>query len=740
MSFLNPILLYLGLAGVSVPILIHLLNRRKFQKVVWAAMRFLRISVEQNQRRLKIEDLVLLVARCLLALLLGLTLARPALKHLAAGWPGSQVTAVLILDHSYSMGLNDGTGTCFEKARQAALRVLDTLRSGSSVAVLLASDIPQPLVPEPTYDLNLVRRVVRNATLSDRPTELGASFEAALNILRKRPLLRGEIYLFTDGQALGWRRLGRVRQLLDEARGNIRAYIMLVGHHEEENLGLSDLRLASGLAPARQPLRFEARVSNYGREEARQVRVSLRVNSDPACDEFTLDSLPPGESRGVSLFARLKSEGFHSVTARLGGDRLGADDSRTLVVRALKELRVLLVDGDPGTEPREAETFFLRHALQPVPPEARPNYFIRTTVVPPGQLEGARLADYDVVVLANVAELARPVIEPLRRYVDAGGGLMVFPGDRVRTNFYNGVLWADAGLLPAVLGPVRGQADQDTNYFSLQARDYQHPIVSLWNDPASGSLGSARFYRAYELLLELPRPARTNAPAGVAPGASSPGPAGDPRVILRFADERPAVMERDFGRGRVLLFASTADTGWNDLAVRPAFVPLVHRALGWLAQRQDEELNVWVGAPLVRRVPTEALGQEALILRPGRTDEVLREARRVESVDGWPVIRYEETDLGGLYTVRLGQQDGPPAVLFAAQPDPGESVLDELSPEQKRLLADVARVVEWSPQFDWRPVVERERHGAELWWPLLVAVLALATLEMVLAQWFSASK
>src|SRR5947199_9357832 len=78
MSFLNPIMLA-GLVAISVPIIIHLLNRRKFQKVVWAAMRFLRLSVEQNQRRMKIEDLILLVLRCLLLVLLALALPRPAL-------------------------------------------------------------------------------------------------------------------------------------------------------------------------------------------------------------------------------------------------------------------------------------------------------------------------------------------------------------------------------------------------------------------------------------------------------------------------------------------------------------------------------------------------------------------------------------------------------------------------------------------------------------------------------------
>src|SRR6185436_14676123 len=78
MGFLNPLLLF-GLAAVSVPIIIHLLNRRKFQRIVWAATRFIQTSVEKNQKRMRLEDMILLALRCLLLALLALALARPAI-------------------------------------------------------------------------------------------------------------------------------------------------------------------------------------------------------------------------------------------------------------------------------------------------------------------------------------------------------------------------------------------------------------------------------------------------------------------------------------------------------------------------------------------------------------------------------------------------------------------------------------------------------------------------------------
>lgn len=163
MGFLNPFMLF-GITAVSVPIIIHLLNRRKFQKVVWAAMRFLKVSVEQNQRRMKVEDMILLLLRCLLLILLALALARPAMKQAASEIFGqTQVTAVVVLDNSLSMGMSDGTQTRFEKAKKTAEQAMETMPAGSSVAILLASDIVNGVVPEPTFDFNLARKAIKEA-------------------------------------------------------------------------------------------------------------------------------------------------------------------------------------------------------------------------------------------------------------------------------------------------------------------------------------------------------------------------------------------------------------------------------------------------------------------------------------------------------------------------------------------------------------------------------------------------
>jgi hypothetical protein len=566
----------------------------------------------------------------------------------------------------------------------------------------------------------------------------------AIELLKNRLALRKEIYLLTDGQSIGWRHLADITKALGQVKDQIRAHVVLVGEHEERDLGVSELRVAGGLTPVRQPLRFEVRVTNYGRQPVDNVRVTLSVDADPPSDEFTLDTLPAGASKSVSLFAKLRTEGFHSVTARLAEDRLPADDKRTVAVRALKEVRVLLVDGEPGAEPRDSETFFLRNALAPVASADAPGFYIRPQTITAAELGGARFDDFDAVVLANVGEFSENAARALESYVRRGGGLMVFPGARLNPAFYNDTLAKKLNLLPATFGPARGQAEQEEKFFTLSDKDLDHPIVSIWNDPASGRLGAARFFRACELVpvagvrsekgSEGAREPSTSLPHSPTP---PPQTQGEPQVILRFTDGPPAAMERAHGLGRVVQFSSTADTAWNDLPVRLVWVPLVHRTLGALVQRQDEGLNIRVGDKFVRQASADLLGKDALVLKPRQTD-VVRDLRRIEMVGGWPAFQYDQTDFAGVYELSVAEP--PVALRFAAQADPTESLLDEMSAEQKKMLGAVAHVVEWAPNFSLKAQVERERSGYEFWLPLLLAALGVAVLETALAQWFSRSK
>jgi hypothetical protein len=186
------------------------------------------------------------------------------------------------------------------------------------------------------------------------------------------------------------------------------------------------------------------------------------------------------------------------------------------------------------------------------------------------------LSTQAVVILANVAELAEQDAARLRRFVHGGGNLIVFAGDNVSPEAYRPL--SEAGLIPGTISPNRLAGDLP---FRLREWDVEHSIFRPFDDPQHGDLRGLTF-RGY-------------APLDVAE---------DARVLARFFDDTPALVERTVGKGRVIWFASSCDLEWGDWARSPLFVPLVHQMLGYLTGLNE-------GGPVRMMLVDHATGSDA---------------------------------------------------------------------------------------------------------------------------------
>jgi hypothetical protein len=314
----------------------------------------------------------------------------------------------------------------------------------------------------------------------------------------------------------------------------------------------------------------------------------------------------------------------------------------------------------------------------------------------------------------------------------------------VQVRQYNNELAKKYQFLPATLGEeAHGDASRDDEFTLLQDKNFEHPIAALWNDPASSGTLNVHFYRMFDLTPlgdEKQGPDTVKTAEGVEIGR--------PRTVLRFASSeagqpgRPAMMERTWGAGRVVLFASTADTAWNDLAAHAnVFVPLVHRTLGWIVSRQDDGLNVRVGQPFAWRADNRLIGKEALIARPGASadDASAVEPRRIGLNGSTPMLTYDDTGYAGAYHVKIAAEE-PLSLVFATQPDSSESLLNEIAPGQLEELGKVADVTRWQTNQNLADLIQKTRVGTELWKYLAFAALILATAETILAHFFSKAK
>ena len=196
-----PLFLF-GTLLAGVPILIHLLNRRRFKVVPWAAMEFLLASQRKNYRRIRLEQIILMALRVLALLLLVLAFARPDFQSSAlAGKLGiSQRYVILIVDNSFSMGHADGGTTAFQRAVNAGQQVIQALAPGDTVSLIAMAANPKMLIRVPSLEHSTARAELMRLELSESGTNVPAALRAAAGMLEEAPPANCEIMLVTDCQ------------------------------------------------------------------------------------------------------------------------------------------------------------------------------------------------------------------------------------------------------------------------------------------------------------------------------------------------------------------------------------------------------------------------------------------------------------------------------------------------------------------------------------------------------------
>ncbi|MBL8757627.1 MAG: BatA domain-containing protein, partial [Phycisphaerae bacterium] len=177
MSFLHAGLLAAGLGAVSIPILIHLLMRRRRKPVEWGAMRFLLEAYKRTRRRLLIERWVLLALRCLLVAAAAVAIGRPLLGGGASGGAGGGVgTVYLVIDNSLASGALVGGESALKRHVAGAIKTLSLMSDGDRAGLVLLGAPADPLVVPPSANLGSVREQVERV----RGTESRADLAGAL--------------------------------------------------------------------------------------------------------------------------------------------------------------------------------------------------------------------------------------------------------------------------------------------------------------------------------------------------------------------------------------------------------------------------------------------------------------------------------------------------------------------------------------------------------------------------------
>ena len=504
MSFLYPTMLG-GLAAVSVPIIIHLLNKFRVRTTDWGAMKFLLDSIQKNQKRVKIEDLILLILRCLLVALAVFAFARPVLKALATGGADSDepVAAIVILDNSASMGQSAGAGNLFDQAKKEIGAWLDKKPNQSLAALYLVSNKTEPLIAKPGADLGLFRKMLSEAETSDHGSDLAQGVRLAVESLKTVTGRPREVRIYTDGQAKAWLKKDEMVKLASE-NPDIRILPVIVGDKAQDNIGIVALRADGGIVASRQPCRFHLEVANYGAAAAENVKITLSIDGGPPAGDATIPRIEPGATQAASIVVSFPDPGPHAVTASIAPDAFAGDNKRTAAVDVVSQMNVLIAEGNHEGPMIDRDGFFVSNALVPLAPDQVSRHYLATVSLSipelPGELSNKNNAATQAVFLCNPGPISAPVADALKAYVQGGGNLIIFPGPLTNPEDWksNATL---RDMLPAELGPVTEEAEASAA-LAWQPNNFSHPITALWNDSAQGSLGAVKFMRHFPLTLK----------------------------------------------------------------------------------------------------------------------------------------------------------------------------------------------------------------------------------------------
>ncbi|MGL6095198.1 MAG: BatA domain-containing protein, partial [Fimbriiglobus sp.] len=329
MGFLAPMML-LGAAAVTVPLGLHFFYKARYRPLPWAAMRFLKQSIEQTSRRLKFQEWLLLLLRCLCLLLLALAIARPSCSSVYTGGRGEAIDAVLVFDTSYSMGARDGEVNRFERAKTAALTVIDNLPANSTVQVITSAERATAVGPHSPSNLDQARQLVQSLELTSESSDVLAGLGEAENALDRGAGSNKEIYLFTDLQKSGWdRQAGAVKAKAAELKQRATVVIVRCGNPDRpvKNVSVADITFPGGIPHSGTRLQVTVLLQNTGKEPVTKLTVTLEVNGVAASAEAaSVDEVGPGQAFPVSLTAKLDKPGAVLLTAQVKSDDLPGDN------------------------------------------------------------------------------------------------------------------------------------------------------------------------------------------------------------------------------------------------------------------------------------------------------------------------------------------------------------------------------------------------------------------------------
>lgn len=666
-----------GLAAVA-PILIHLWNRRRYRETDWAAMKFLLAAMKKNRRRIQVEQLLLLLVRCAILLFFAIALADISCTGGSGisgfGGPGSATHTVLVIDQSYSMAYGEEGQKRLDQAKDLARRIVNEAGEGDGFTLLTMGRTAKGIISEPAFDPNDVLRELDQIEIDPGVAALDltlAEIEGTLRMAaRDFPRLRrAQVCILTDYGDVTWKEAASQtnEQILEKIEELAVVRTFDVGQPQTTNSAIIGATQLTPYLTPDQSARFRVDLSCDNASELPSQVIQMLVDGRLVSQKVV--PFVDNQVVSVEMNTVFSLPGTHAVEFRLDDDLLSTDNRRYIAVEVKPQLRILcLADDVPSLK-------FLKLALDPSDSIQSP---VKVEAMSASALMDIDLLSYDAVYLSNVAQIAPDEAAILRTFVQRGGGLVLFLGDRVQASSYNAALGKGSeGLSPLINMKLDGPSLRG-EYF-LDPRQYESPLLESFRGQQAGGLLTTPVWNYFKVTTGEDSTAETALWFGN----------GDPAIVTsRYQTFSQAEEESVATRlgGNVVVFCLPASTdsvdrsldppaAWTVFPTWPSFPPLVQESLSLAVASQFDRRNRELGDVFEGVIEGDPGANLIEVILP---DD---QSSRIEAVarDDRLFWAFDRTDQIGIYRSKSLADGAREKVEFAVNADTRESDLSRVA-------------------------------------------------------------
>lgn len=689
LNFLNPTVLF-ALSAASIPLLIHLFNRRKIKRISFSTIHFLKKLEKKQMRNLRIRQLILLILRTLIIIFLVVAFAKPTIKSgigtlLTERTP---IESIIILDNSLSLNEVQLTGTLLKNLREAFDKLQTVFKTGDRITILRSTVPMKELVLQENYHSDLWKRVEQKLQPNYLKSNLNSALIFAIDKLKQSHFYNREIYILSDFQksALANEELS---QFIDQInKNNIKLFSIPIQHKNFENISIDSIYVINRLIEKNQILKISTLLNNHDSKRHLNTMASVLLNDKRVAQKNV--TLENGKVNQNQFQLTLTENGFIEGEIQIESDALIEDNRRFFNFHVPEKIKILHFIPDIN--------FYSFFPLIIRPAENRGIFEYTKSVSL--KWSDYNFRDFDVILLEGIREIPTYLIQRLTNFVQQGGGIFIVPGPDIVIPQYNKML-LDMGIGSITeLNGTPGKAEQ---FLTISKIEWDHIIFEGLFDTPQREFNPVEVYANYHLRSSK-----------------------QTETLIRLSEGSPFLVINPIKKGLTAFISSALNTNWSELPLKGFVIPLMYRLIYYMGSRKVVDRQTLLCGESFQQLFTD-LEPPYNFKLIGPNDFELKLTPQFKETD--VLLSAENIEQPGNYRILHNDEI---LTILSVNPWKQESQMEFVSNDElENIFPNVYTIDDYTKA---EKVIMQSRFGKELWKYFLILAIILLLVEMVIAR------